>query len=172
MNGQPRRIAEWWRARDDRERTMVATMLVMLAAFAYWYALLTPLRYLRDAARAGYDRAAADATAVRGLASELRLVRERDDRGRPGTRALLDSAADAGIAVSRRRRDEHGALVLGIDRVQSEPLFAWLAGLRHDHGIGPDTLHVERRDGALRVEVGFDTLEAAASTGADAGDGA
>ncbi|MCF7222624.1 type II secretion system protein GspM [Marilutibacter chinensis] len=146
-------LREWWRARDARERRMLAAMVVMLAAFVYWYGLLTPLRHLREAARTDYDRAAADVLAVRALAAELQAFETRRAGGGSDARTLLKSAADAGIAISRQRLDASGTLSLGIDSVQAGPLFAWLAELRRSHAIGPRTLHMEKRDGALRVEM-------------------
>lgn len=162
-----RNPGEWWRARDRREQWMLATMFVMLAAFIYWYGLLAPLRHLRASAQDGYDRAAADVLVTRALAAELRGVRARRVDG-PGREALLESAAEAGIAISRQRGDAAGALSLGIDSVRAGPLFAWLTALRQTHGIAPQTLHVEKRDGALQVEVSFATGEGPAAADRDA----
>lgn len=153
------RIAAWWRLRDLRERRMLGVMLVALAAFAYWYGLLWPLRHLRDASQGGYDRAVAQ---LRDTHFATAAIVSHDKRfpvisgSEPLARVLAESTARASVALSRQRSDDQGRLTLTFDRVEATALFAWLDALRAVHGVAPSSLRISRADGHLRAEAGFD----------------
>lgn len=148
----------WWQARNHRERAMLTLMLAALAAFAYWYALLLPMSWVRDQARTGYDLAASELSAVAGDAAAIRALQQQRPplpRGEAFTAAILASARDAGVAVARQRRAADGALELGIDAVDAPALLAWLDALRRVPGIAPRRISIEKADGRLRVEAAF-----------------
>lgn len=152
-------LAAWWHGLAARERAMVATMLALVAAFAWWYGLLHPLRTLRDGAEARYDQAAAALLAVEAEVGALAQVGTPATPAVPGLEGMqqrvLDSARVAGLAPSRQRTAADGTFGVEFDRVASPALFAWLGTLADADGIAPATLHVERADGQLRAEVGF-----------------
>lgn len=158
MNDTVLHLRRWWRLREPRERAMLALMAALLAAFAWWYGLLWPLRGLRDAAGARHDHAA---SALQAIEAEVAaLGRQARAQGpAPGGDALqrlvLDSARDAGLAPSRQRTTAEGAVVIEFDRAAAPALFAWLGGLVQAQGLAPSTLRVARADGQLRAEVGF-----------------
>lgn len=153
------RIGPWWWGRNPRERVMLAVMCVAIAAFAAWYALFAPLRHLRDASQAAYDRSVFDLRQAQASAS-LHALQMRD---RPrldpdqSSRVVLQVAEAAGVAVSRRRIDPDGNLVLGLDAVAAPALFGWLDTLQHDHGLAVHSLQVERTGATVRAEVAFGT---------------
>jgi type II secretory pathway component PulM len=152
------RILAWYRGREPRERAMLATMAVLLAAFAWWYGLLWPLRALRDGAEARHDRAAAALQAVEAGVAALAAsgaAAPPPSGGEALQRRILDGARDAGLAPSRQRSAADGAFVLEFERVGSPELFGWLGGLAAQEGLAPSSLRVERADGQLRAEVGF-----------------
>lgn len=161
MSARMRAMA-WWQARDGRERAMLAVMLAMLAGFALWYGVFAPLRHLRDAAQARYDRAVSELRVVEATAAEIRALQQRSGPpagGAAGDQALakqvLDSASAAGIPVSRQRVDADGALQVDIDAVAAPALLAWLEALRRDHALAPTAVSISRANGALRVELAF-----------------
>lgn len=151
-------LRAWWRGRDRRERVMLGAMGLMLAAFAWWYGLLWPLRALRDGAQSHYDRAVAGLQAAEAGAATLGARAEAalppPANGEALQRRILDSARDAGLAPSRQRSDG-GGFSVGFDRVSPPTLFAWLETLRRQHGIAPLSLRVARADGSARAEVAF-----------------
>ena len=156
MNMTSRGLA-WWRGREARERAMLAAMAVLLAAFAWWYGLLWPLRALRDGAEARHERAAA---ALQAVEAELAALGATGASAAPAggealQRRLLDSVRAAGLAPSRQRTAGDGAFVLEFERVEAPALFGWLGGLAAEGGLAPSSLAVERADGRLRAEVGF-----------------
>ena len=157
MTPAPRFFA-WWHARAPRERAMLAVMGAMLAAFAWWYGLLWPLRVLGDAAGERYDRAAATLQTARAEAAALATGTGGRLRATPRGEALqhhvLDSARVAGLAPSRQRTAADGSFVLDFERVASPALFGWLGELAGG-GLAPSSLRVEPVDGRLRAEVGF-----------------
>lgn len=157
MNVFPR-LRAWWLAREPRERAMLAVMAVLLAAFAWWYGLLLPLRALRDDAAAHHDRAV---IALHAVEAELAALPPAAAGPTPATgpealqHRVLASLREAGLAPSRQRTAADGAFILEFERVESPTLFAWLGRLALDEGLAPSTLRVERADGRLRAEAGF-----------------
>ncbi len=51
------RLHHWWTQRNRREQAMLAVMFAAVAAFAFWYGMLSPARALREAARRDYSAA-------------------------------------------------------------------------------------------------------------------
>lgn len=152
------RLADWWQAREPRERRMVAVMLAALAAFVLWYGVIAPLRQARDDARARHADAVAavqeiERALVRIEASAARLPPA--PAGDAFATAIVDSAGAAGVAISRQDDSGDGMLVIAIDAVAAPTLFAWIDTLRREHGIAPLALQVDKRDGRLRAELRF-----------------
>lgn len=152
------RFLAWWRGREPRERAMLAVMAALLAAFAWWYGLMWPLRAMREGAEAHFDRAAlalqaveADVTGLAGTGAASQAP--ATDEALQG--AILDSLREAGLAASGQRTSADGAFVLEFERVAPPALFGWLGRLAADDGLAPSSLRVERADGRLRAEVGF-----------------
>ena len=46
-------VLSWWQGRERREQWMLAVMGACLLAFLYWYALMLPLRALRERLASG-----------------------------------------------------------------------------------------------------------------------
>lgn len=133
-------------------------MGLALAALAWWYAALVPLRLWQARAQARYDRAAATWLAVRDTSAALRELSAGHPRDPAALAAsALGAAEAAGIAVSRQRQDEHGRLALEVDAVDAPALLGWLDLLQREHGIAVERLRVEKRDGRLRVAVSVRT---------------
>ncbi|MGY1457112.1 type II secretion system protein GspM [Luteimonas sp. A534] len=152
------RIQAWWRRREPREHAMLAAMAVLLAAFAWWYGLLWPLRAMRDGAQAHHHRAVVALQAAQADVAALATAGATLPDAATGDalqRVILDSLRDAGLAPSRQRTAADGAFLLEFERVASPALFGWLGRLADEDGLAPASLRVERADGRLRVEVGF-----------------
>lgn len=150
-------LRAWWSALQPREQRMVAVMLAAVAAFAFWYGLVAPLRGLRDDRIARYDRAVADREAVGAGVAALRGARPGGQAipAAVATDALMAHAAAAGVIVARRRTTADGALELGIDAVDAPVLFAWLDAAARDHGVAPGRLLVEAAGASVRAELVF-----------------
>ncbi|APO96439.1 type II secretion system protein GspM [Xanthomonas vesicatoria] len=142
------RMPVWWKTRAPRERIMLSVMVIAIAAFIGWYALLTPLRHWRSSAQARYDHAAqalliARAAQPGGTVAAIPLAR------------ITQSARDATITITRQQRSPTGTLAVQIDTVTSPVLFAWLEQLRQRDGLTPSALEITRRDGQLQVRCTF-----------------
>ena len=96
-------VLSWWQGRERREQWMLAVMGACLLPFVYWYALMLPLRALRDEALAGRQRAGADLALVQARLQAMQATPPR--QAEPPTAeqlpALLAStAASAGIELA------------------------------------------------------------------------
>lgn len=155
--GDSGRIHGWWQTRAPRERLMLGMMAAAIAAFAVWLGVLRPLQAWTDATRERHARAAADLDNVEAAVGDIHAV-ENERRAPPAgdefRRAILDAAAAARVPVARQRTDGP-TLVVGIDAVTAPALFSWLDRLRTAHGLAPASLEIDKRNGALRVEVAF-----------------
>jgi general secretion pathway protein M len=145
----------WWRARARRERIALAALAAALALFFGWYGLVAPLHSWRAAAAERRADAALALARVEADLAEIAALRRTRAAAAELEPLLLDSAREAGIAVSRQRRDDAGNRVVGIDAVDAPALFAWLDLLRAEHGLGPQRLLLEKADGRLRAELVF-----------------
>ncbi|TDK28687.1 type II secretion system protein M [Luteimonas aestuarii] len=157
MNGL-HALQTWWQARDVRERRLLWLILAALAAFAWWYGMLTPLRQVRETAHASHQRAADTFAVVQAAAA--RLATQPGDATAPTTReavsaAVVDAARATGVAITRDRDGEPGTWLVDIDAVDHAPLVAWLEQMRRQHGLAPDALHVTTGNGQLRVHARF-----------------
>ncbi|MDQ3206720.1 MAG: type II secretion system protein M [Pseudomonadota bacterium] len=153
-----RRGSHWWQARDRRERAMVSVMLAMLAGFVLWYALVAPLREARAAARSEYDRAEAELVVVEAAVRRIAWLQQQHppapaDEDLPGL--ILDSAEAEGVAISRQRNGQDGALELEIDAVAAPALLGWLDSMRRQQRIAPSQVTIDKANGQLRVQLRF-----------------
>ncbi|MCC4619206.1 type II secretion system protein M [Xanthomonas cassavae CFBP 4642] len=140
------RMQAWWQARAPRERGMLAIMLLAVAAFVGWYALLVPLRHWKGRAQSRYDHAAETLLAARASHRAATVTAVPLER-------ILRSAREATIAITHHRVSPTGTLDLQIDRVSSASLFAWLEQLRQRDHLAPTQLDITRRDGQLQAHI-------------------
>ncbi|KHL54038.1 type II secretion system protein GspM [Xanthomonas cannabis] len=138
------RMHPWWQARAPRERIMLTVMLLAIAAFIAWYALLVPLRHWRLSAQARYDQAAAALLIARASQPSATVAAVP-------LAGIVQRAQEAGILITQQRRGPTGALELQIDAVAGPTLFAWLEQLRQRDGVTPAGLDIRRHDGQLQV---------------------
>ncbi len=150
-------LGTWWDGLQRREQRMVAVMLVAVAAFVYWYALLSPLHTVRDDRIARYDAAVADQREVSVAVAALRGVRGDGAASAPmvDAAALVAHAAAVGVVVARQRTAEDGLLEVGIDAVAAPALFAWLDAASRDLGVAPTRLQVEATGASVRAVLAF-----------------
>lgn len=151
------RLSRWWQGLAPRERAMLAVMTVAIAAFGYWYGLLAPLRDWRDRQHAHAE--AVERASARVQEDAIAIAARRAQGAAPDAAArhaaVIGTASTAGLAFSRQRVGEDGALTLEFDAVPAPALFAWLDALRTQHGIGPQQLQAQRRNGQVAATVTF-----------------
>lgn len=124
-------VRDAWAARSPRERVLLAVMCALIAALVLWYGLASPLlrgaedaRREREAAAERLARVEAGATLVRRLAASAPT--------RPAAEVemlVVDSAAQSGLRVDRRRTESDGVTVW-LDAATAPALFAWMDGLQ------------------------------------------
>ena len=159
-----KRLDAWWCLRNARERQMLVLMGISLAAFVWWFGLLLPLQSWRKQSQVRYDRAAAEWIAVRDTTAAIRALQAGSPRDAASLATdVLGSAKDHGVAISRRRQNAQGAMVVGIDAVDSPQLLGWLAALQQERQVMVETAVVEKSDGRVRAELAFGITTGAAA---------
>jgi general secretion pathway protein M len=149
------RLHHWWTQRNRREQAMLAVMFAAIAAFAFWYGMLSPARALREAARRDYSAAVRQLHRVQADASQLQALADQRPADRDALAGLIEqSAAQAGVALSRQRRDSQDQWVVEMDAVDAPALLAWLDRLQAQ-GVQPVALVAERDGARLRAQATF-----------------
>ncbi|MGY0561432.1 type II secretion system protein GspM [Luteimonas sp. A277] len=152
------RLVDWWHGRARREQWMLSLMCAAIAVFIGWYGVLAPLLVARDRAAERHASAIQDRVEIEQTLA--RVAAASQDRPAPPPvdrfHALVaDSAGAAGIGLERQEPSPDGGVEVGIDAVPANALFAWLDTLRLEHGIAPEAVDIERREGRLRARLRF-----------------
>ena len=154
-------VLSWWQGRERREQWMLAVMGACLLAFVYWYALMLPLRALRDEALAGRQRAGADLALVQARLQAMQAMQATPPRqAEPPTAeqlpALLAStAASAGIELAAPVAQADGSVLVRIDAAPAATVLAWLEALRVEHALGPEQVNLDPAEGGIRAQLVF-----------------
>jgi len=146
--------AAFWRQRTPREQAYLAAMLVCVAAFAYWFALVAPLRSLAADAERRHVAAQTQQARFPGVLDELSR-RQRAPRATLDTEALLRSAASAGLRVTPDATAGAGRVMLRFEAVPAQAVFAWLASLQDSHGLSPLKASLRRVPSGVEGELVF-----------------
>jgi len=144
----------FWRQRTRREQAYLAAMLACVAAFAYWFALVAPLRSLAADAERRHVVAQIQQGRFPGVLEELSR-RQATALSALDSEALLQSAAAAGISVTPDAAPGPGRLMLRFEAVPAQSLFAWLSQLRESHGLSPLEASVRRVPSGVEGELVF-----------------
>ncbi|MGY0504001.1 type II secretion system protein GspM [Luteimonas sp. e5] len=148
-------LARWWQLRNPRERRMLMLMFASLAAFVLFFGLWRPLERMRSANQARYLHAANAHLDAREQLALLEQPASAPLGEAERIQALRDSAARHGLAITRHAHEEDGRALIVLERATPAGLWPWLDELRERHALVPETLRLQRRDGALDVQAGF-----------------
>lgn len=154
-------IADWWRARELRERRILTAGAVIAAALIAWQGVAAPLL----AFHARGEAARADALETlryveNGLAAYGRttMTAAPVQPATTGDSVLAFSnrlADEMGLTVARVQRAENGAPTLWIDEAPAPRLYDWIAELERRHGVvAVEAIVRANQDGAtVRAQV-------------------
>lgn len=148
----------WWWSRTDRERQMLAVMVLLIAAVLIWLLVVRPIWSWREAAAERRDEARMILLKVD--AGARRLSRDPGREGSRGSSADIEpvvrqSAEIAGLIVTTGM-DPSGGLGFRVDSTTSAQIFPWLTALKDEHGLEVSRLAVvENSDATLQVDGGF-----------------
>lgn len=154
MTASRTRIAAFWRQRTPREQLYLSVMLVALAVFAYWFALVVPLRTLAAAAEQRHVAAQARQARLPDMLAEIGQ-RQRPAATSLDAEGLQRSAEAAGVRVSVDAATTPGRWQLRFESTSPQALFTWLAQLRDGHAMVPLTASVRRAPAGVEGELVF-----------------
>lgn len=150
--------ARWWWSRTERERQMLAVMMLLIAGVLVWLLVVRPAWNWREAA--AERRGQARLTLLKVDAGVRRLPREPGRNASGASQSEIEplvrqSAEAAGIVITTGM-DPEGGLGFRADTTTSAQVFPWLAALEADHGLEVSRLAVvENADASLQVDGGF-----------------
>lgn len=154
-------LTRWWRAREARERQVLAAGAVLAALLLGWALVWHPLASARGDLEARLTARQADLAFLQQAGVELDRLRQRGRSGgasRAGKSllALADaSAREAQLGPTLRRLEplDGKRIRMEFKGADFDTLIAWLAGLQQRYGIAVDDLSLDRADGAGQVDV-------------------
>lgn len=154
MIGQIEAARQWWLSRSDRERVLLAVMLVIVLGVGGWYGVVSPLRHAAQAEQARVKAAAVRLVSLKAMAA---ASAPRSGRSVGAPQALVEaSAAKAGVPISRRRQDANSGFTIWIDAIDARALLPWVAALEQEGGVVVADFTASRRDGGLvEAEITF-----------------
>lgn len=148
-------LSNWWRARDSRERRMLAIMLCALAAFGYWYGLLAPARWLLQRSQLQHVEATRSNQTLQALATQVTARQAAWPDTQALEQRLQENARRRGIDINQIRTSAGGELEIELDQVPAATLLAWLRDLQEAGTPVPASMQLEKHDGGLQVHLRF-----------------
>jgi type II secretory pathway component PulM len=147
----------WWTGREPRERALLFVLGALMLALAAWYGVWAPLNGWAASARDRQAEAAAGLVqAERAQAEIARFDRMRGGKGPATAQALTQSAAQAGVIVSKAEPIAGGGLTVWTNPAEPKALFGWLAGVRRELGVGVRQLEAQKEEGGVQARIAFD----------------
>lgn len=154
----------WWESRTPRERVLLSIMAALIAAFGFWFGVITPVRQAEIAAQEQHARAVERLMAVSASAQEvvtLEAARNDGPAGQPLTQAVVQTALANGVPLTRHTLDPSGGLAVAVDAADPASAFRWIASLQRDHAVSVSTLVMARNpDRTLRLQIKFTGAQA------------
>ena len=136
MNG----LVKWWHDRDERERTLLTIMSVMLFLFLIYFLLYLPIKKHRTELQHQYQAAMNDAAVVNSAVIEASKIKENDTQRTLISDAdirqvISQSAQQLGLTLTRLQPDQTNGLNVWIDSVETPVFYQWILDLQKKHGI-------------------------------------
>ena len=143
--------AEWWTARNPRERALLILLATLIFALGSWYGIAAPVRSAAERAERHHVRAAE-------LLREVESARVELGTGMPATDSpladvLMLSAAEAGFDLETHREQSETEIAVSGHAAEPAVLFAWIEMLRRNHGLLVANLSVAREESAAALRV-------------------
>lgn len=133
-------IVKWWFERDDRERTLLSVMGIMIVLFLLYFLLYLPLKQHRTQLQYQYQAALSDAAIVESAILEASRIKENDSQRLVTSDAdirqvISQSAQQLGLTLTRLQPDQTSGLNVWVDSVETVVFYKWVLELQKKHGI-------------------------------------
>ena len=155
-------MSGWWRDLSLRERLLVAGAAILAAVLIIVQFAILPQRQEIADHKERYETTVRDAAFVSSTLANLAPPPNTPDvtvvKGAEAVSAILTESASAnGIAIARLSRGRGETVGVVLEDVGAQLMFAWLATLRREHGLGVIRASVSLNDatGTLRASLEF-----------------
>ena len=128
-------LAEFWKARDDRERKLLLLAAALFGTVLSWQFVYLPSSDFRRRTEARAQAAQSDLAVVASLVGRRQSGSGGDRSGTPVQSVVTDTANVYGLSIGRIEPSPDGSLTLWFDKVSPSLLYAWLLDLEQSHGV-------------------------------------
>jgi len=145
---------QWWLSRSDRERVLLAVMLVAVLGVVGWYGVISPLRSAAEDSRERVETAAGKLASLKAAA---RANAPQSGRSDAAPQVLVEaSAVKAGVPIARRRQDANGQFTIWVTAIDARTLLPWVAAVEREGGVTVADFTASRLDGGvIEAEITF-----------------
>ncbi len=143
-------MTQWWTLRSEREQTLVISLVVIIAAFLLYFAVIRPVLSFREQALDDYKAASEVRDDVQSAASALskgsgQTVASREDADdRPPRIIASASARQLGLGITRIQPMEDDVVSFWFDQVDVSVLFTWMVNLNTQYGFVVSRADIQR----------------------------
>lgn len=152
-------MIDWWNGRTPRERLLLGVLAAVAAGLAVWYGVIVPLGAWVEAAEARHARAVQTREEVARIAARVEAAGSPAARPPSGVavRQLVEATAAAGgLELARIEAGGEGEVQVGLEGVQPQALFPWIALLQTEHGVAARHVTVLKAPaGGLTADIVF-----------------
>ncbi|MFT3965011.1 MAG: type II secretion system protein GspM [Sphingobium sp.] len=137
-------IRDWWSGLSDRERRLVALMLLLAGGVLLWLGVWRPVEAgLAD----GWLRYGAAVDANASVRAKLKALKRLKGGGGPAAgdvpigQSVAQTASEAGLTLDRSAAQGEGRLAVTIGSARAGALLAWLSDLEA-RGVAVETIGI------------------------------
>lgn len=141
-------IETWWRGLSDRERRLVAVMLVLLSIVIAWLGVIRPIDMALDRAQERHARALTALADVRAARADLAQLGQRPTPplDEPLVTFVGRLASEAGLTLTNLEGQGTDRVALTVTAVRAPAFLGWVQNAEVRHGLVVDSLTATRND--------------------------
>jgi len=132
-------IGRWYYGREPQERTVIATLAVMVAILLLWALVWKPIADWSEVEDNRYRNAQSLLDWMQANEARARAVAKAQQTGGGSQRSLLptitSTAAAQGLSLSRLQPESNGAVSVVLQAQQFNAMVRWLDTLQSSSGI-------------------------------------
>ena len=141
----------YFKSRSPREQVLILVMLGLILIFAIWQFAVTPVLTVKSNAQNNQAKAQRDLSIVQNGLPKLTLAKGApNNAAKPfNRRAVIDTARQVNIAISRVQPESNAALKVWFEDTSSQTLYSFLTTLSREYHVDISRVNINRRDNGV-----------------------